>query len=169
MTSWCILHLFSPLVHFFWCFFWKCAPFLICFYDFSEKVLPAYVGSTTLGVDTKQFTSKISFFRPQNGSDKAYFGEDFQPWAPPFNRDLASFRSLHGLAWWKNATKVCIIATGGLLGRLWKCIRHNFDDILMYPTPFWRYFDASNMILKAFSIFSPLFFMIFPKMCSLPT
>ena len=31
----------------------------MCFYKFSEKVLPVYVGSTILDIDTKHFTSKF--------------------------------------------------------------------------------------------------------------
>ena len=39
------------------------------------------------------------------------------------------------------------IAIGGLLGRLQWRIRHYFDDILMYPTPFWPHFNVSDGIL----------------------
>ena len=47
------------------------------FDDFPENVLPAYVGSTNLDIDTKHFTSKFPFFRPQNGSDKVDFGHEW--------------------------------------------------------------------------------------------
>ena len=56
---------------------------------------------------------------------------------------------------------MCIIATGGLLGRLQWCIRHDFDDILMFPTTFWWYFDVSDIILVPFFTFQQLFSWIF--------
>ena len=33
-----------------------------CFFDFSEKVLPVYVGSTIPDIDTKHFTLKVDLF-----------------------------------------------------------------------------------------------------------
>ena len=156
---WCIQHYFEAIFHL----------LTICFHDFSEKVLPACVGSTILDIDTEHFTSKSHLADPYPCSDPSIdpsCGSRFlalipalQPWS----------RQLSLLVWWKNATKVCIKTTGGLLARLWTRFRHNFDDILTYPTPFWRYFDASNTFLKAFSTFSLAFLMIFLKKCSLPT
>jgi hypothetical protein len=45
---------------------------------------------------------------------------------------------------------MCIIATGGFLGRLDPCIRHRFDDIFMYATLCWSHFDVSDMISVLF-------------------
>ena len=47
------------------------------FDNFPENALPACVGSTNLDIDTKLFTSKFSFSRPQNGSDEADFGHEW--------------------------------------------------------------------------------------------
>ena len=56
-----------------------------------------------------------------------------------------------------------IFATGGFLGRLEWCIQHSFDDISVYPTPFWWYFDVSDMIWVSFFTFRPFFSWIFFK------
>ena len=124
-------------------------------------MLPACVGSTILDIDTEHFTSKISLFDPYPCSDPSIDPSIWSRFSAVNSAPQPWSRQFSLLVWWKNATKVCIIATGGLLARLWTCIRHNFDDILTYPTPFWRYFDASTSFFKAFSTFSPAFFLWF--------
>ena len=52
----------------------------------------------------------------------------------------------------KNVVNVYIIATSGLLVRLQWCIRHDFDDILMFPTPCWWDFDVSDIFWLHFSL-----------------
>ena len=88
------------------------------FDDFSENVLPAYVGSTILDIDTKHFTSKILFFRPQNGSDKANFGHDFQPYRSVVRSFAPLSPPCHPSWTSKNLANMWIIATGGFLERL---------------------------------------------------
>ena len=43
-------------------FWWICIRFSMDVYDFVEEVLPAYVGSTILHIDTKHFESKNALF-----------------------------------------------------------------------------------------------------------
>ena len=138
------------------------------FHVFSENVLPAWVGSTILIINTKHFTWKLSLFRHRSGPNKAHFGRDFQscrsvvrpfrllspPCPPSWNSKILA--------------NTCIIATDGFLGRLEPCIRHHFDDIFMYATLCWWHFDVSDMILTAFFSFWHNFFIIFLKMCSPP-
>ena len=87
-------------------------------HDFSENVLAALVGSTILDIDTKHFRSKLSLFLPRDDPDKGHFGYDFRPCrsaVQPF-----PFLSPQCLPSWtsKNLANMCIIATGGFLGRL---------------------------------------------------
>ena len=57
----------------------------------------------------------------------------------------------------KNVANVHIIATAGLLGRLQWCLRCNYNDILMFPTPCWWDFDISDIILAPFFTFQTIF------------
>ena len=67
----------------------------------------------------------------------------------------------------KNVVNVYIIATSGLLVRLQWCIRHDFDDILMFPTPCWWDFDVSDIFDSIFR--SPAtFFMKLIELLSTP-
>ena len=108
----------------------------------------------------------MSIFRPRSGSNRAHVGDGFRP----YRSVVRSFPLLSPpcLPSWtsKNVANMCVIATGGLHGRLQWCIRHDFDDILMFPTPFWWYFDVSDIILVPFFTFRQLFFMIFLKIAS---
>ena len=118
------------------------------FHEFSENVLPAHIGSAILNIDTKHFQSPL--FGPRSDPNRTHFSYDFQPY-----RSVArSFPLLSPpcLSSWtsKNLAFVCILATGGFLGRLYWYIRLNFDAIFMYPTPSWWYFDVSDIILSPF-------------------
>ena len=105
------------------------------FHYLSENVFPVAVGSTILNIDTKPFTSKVSLFLPRNSPDKAHFVHD----CLPYRSVVRSFPLLSPpcLPCWtsKSIANEYIITTGGFLERLYKCIRHNFDEISMYPTP----------------------------------
>ena len=122
------------------------------------------MGSTILNIDTKHFQSKTSLFGPRNNPNRAHFGDGFQP----YRSVVRSFPLLSPpcLPSWtsKNVAFVCIIATGGFLGRLYWYIRHNFDAIFTYPTPCWWYFGVSDIILAPFFTFRQHLFMNFLKM-----
>ena len=137
---WCIQQYVGSIFHFPTTFF----------HDFSENVLPARVGSTILTIATTHFKSKISIFRPRSGSNRAHVGDGLRP----YRSVVRSFPLLSPpcLPSWtsKNVANMCIIATSGLLERLQPCIRHHFNDILMCPTSFWRYFGVSNVIFYRF-------------------
>ena len=128
------------------------------FQEFSENVIPACTGSIILKIGLKHFYRKILLFWRRNGPTWACFGHVFQP----YRSAVQSFPLLSPPcppSWTsKILANMCIIATGGFLGRLEPCIRHHFDDIFMYATLCWWHFDVSDMVLIAFSTFGLHFF-----------
>ena len=131
---------------------WKCAPRL------HRKHNSEY--------NHKSCLIKILFFRHRNCPNWAYVGDDFRPYRSVVRPFPLLSPPSHPSCTSKNVANMCTIATGGLLGRLQWCIRHHFDDILIYPTIFWWYFDVSDIILAPCFTFRQLCFMNFLKMCS---
>ena len=151
------------------------------FFEFGDPVahpihyfqthLPSFFTSNAKSKIVSQcafFLRKISIFQRRSGQTWACFGHVFQP----YRSAVQSFPFLSAPcppSWTsKILANMCIIATGGFLGRLEPCIRHDFDDIFMYATLCWWHFDISDMILNAFFTFWHHVFIIFLKMCSPP-
>ena len=116
------------------------------FHGCSGKVLPVPVGSRIRNLETKHFISNISLFRHRNGSRTTHLNYEFRPYR--FAVGSFPFLSPPCLPSWtsKNLANMCIIATGGLLERLQKCMCRDFDGILMFPPPFWGCFCLSHII-----------------------
>ena len=95
------------------------------------------------------FVKKNHTFRRRNGPTWACFGHVFRP----YRSAVQSFPLLSAPcppSWTSQIfANMCIIATGGFLGRLEPCIRHHFDDIFMSATLCWWHFVVSDMILNA--------------------
>ena len=100
-------------------------------HDVAEIVLPAEVGNTVLNIGKTHFISKNYLFRPQNGPDKANFCFDCRAYRYAV-RSVPLVSHPYPPSW--TATKpanICIIAKCAFLERLYGCIRHNSDEILL--------------------------------------